>query len=45
MKYGVIHKTGNASHIETRPEEDRTMAIGNMHKNLVKLGSVLIDLY
>ena len=37
-KYDVIHKTGSTLHITTPTEEDRATAIGNMHKNLEKIG-------
>ena len=37
-KYDVIHKTDAA-------REDRTTAIGNMHKNLVKIGRAVTIRY
>ena len=40
-KYAVIRKTRSTQHIAMPPEEDRAMAIGNMHRNLVKIRHVL----
>ena len=37
-KYDVIHKAGSTQRIATPPDEDRATVIGNMHKNLVKIG-------
>jgi len=42
--YDVVHETGSTQHITMPPEEDRTMAIGNMHKILVETGLVVLDI-
>ena len=42
-KYDVIHKTGSMEEqaVTMPPEEDRATAMGNMYKNLVKIGRVV----
>jgi len=42
--YDVMDETGSTQHITMPPEEDRTMAIGNMHKILVETGLVVLDI-
>jgi len=39
-KYDIIRKTGSTQLITTLSEEDLAMALGNMHKKLVKIGHV-----
>ena len=36
-KNDFIHKTGSTQHVAMPPGEDQAMAMGNMHKNLVKI--------
>ena len=40
-QYDVIHKTVSTLRVKTLSEEDRATAIGNRHKKLVKIGSVV----
>ena len=41
----VIHKTGSTQRITMTPEEDRATANCNMHKNLAKIGYVVLKIY
>ena len=43
-KYDVTQKAGNTYHIAAPPEEDRTTAIGNIHKKLLKIGRVVPEM-
>ena len=43
-KYDV-HKTRSTERISTPPEEDWATAIGNMHKNLLKIGCVVPEIW
>jgi len=40
-KCDIIHKTGSTQRITTPPQKDRATAMGIMHKNLAKIGSVV----
>jgi len=44
-KYYVVHKTGSAQRIATLPEIDWSTAIGDVHKNLMKIGHVVPEIW
>jgi len=43
--HDVIHKTGSTKRIATPQEENRATTMGNMHKYLVKIESVVLKMF
>ena len=43
--HDVIHKTGSTKRIATPQEENRATTMGNMHKYLVKIESIVLKMF